>query len=420
MKMDRRDFLRLAAAAGCSVAAPLLPRPAHASDTPYEGPFWVTLHAGGGWDPTLLCDPKGRVNELEPDPINRFGIDEIATVGPFSVAPVGDNVAFFERYRNDLLVINGIDAQTNSHETGRMTVWSGGAQDTLPAFAALVAGVKDRRAPASFLSYGGHTATAGLVPATRLPDVRAIAEIAHPSRLDALDPDSMLFSDATRARIAEANLQRLERVADRATLPRSQRAANMLFDAQAGDNALRRLAERLPTDVDNGNNLASQAAVACASFAAGVCVAASLQVGGFDTHGNHDERHIPALQRLLAGVDAVVAEAERQGIADKVYIVIGSEFGRTPGYNEGNGKDHWSITSMMLMGPGIRGGRVIGATDARQRPLNVDPTTLALSDAGTRIRPSHIHAALRELAGVSAAPASMQHPVADGALPLFS
>ena len=60
------------------------------------------------------------------------------------------------------------------------------------------------------------------------------------------------------------------------------------------------------------------------------------------------------MQRLLEGVDFLMEEIERQGLTDKVIVMIGSDFARTPWYNDGNGKDHWSITSMMLMGPVLR------------------------------------------------------------------
>ncbi|MEZ4287478.1 MAG: hypothetical protein R3A47_04910 [Polyangiales bacterium] len=31
----------------------------------YNGTYWVFLHAAGGWDPTMLCDPKGRASDNE-------------------------------------------------------------------------------------------------------------------------------------------------------------------------------------------------------------------------------------------------------------------------------------------------------------------------------------------------------------------
>ena len=117
-------------------------------------------------------------------------------------------------------------------------------------------------------------------------------------------------------------------------------------------------------------------------------------------------------------------EAERMGIADKVAVVMGSDFGRTPGYTGGDGKDHWPISSMMMMGPGIPGNRVIGATDDRHGPLLIDPNTFAVQGSpdtseGTRLGIAHVHRALRDLAGV---PDSFKaaFPLAGEDLPLFT
>ena len=84
------------------------------------------------------------------------------------------------------------------------------------------------------------------------------------------------------------------------------------------------------------------------------------------------------MAKLLHAADFIMEEATRAGIRDRVGLVIGSDFGRTPKYNAGNGKDHWPITSMMMMGAGIRGNRVIGATDEERRPVTVDPANPCL------------------------------------------
>src|SRR5690606_33850391 len=93
-----------------------------------------------------------------------------------------------------------------------------------------------------------------------------------------------------------------------------------------------------------------QSQFAVAAFKAKMAVAANLNIGGFDTHGNHDREHVRQLAKLLAGVDFFMQEAEAAGIADQLTIVIGSDFARGPGYNAAHdyaGKDHWPVTSMM-------------------------------------------------------------------------
>ncbi len=86
-----------------------------------------------------------------------------------------------------------------------------------------------------------------------------------------------------------------------------------------------------------------------------------------------------------------------------------SEMGRTPWYNDGGGKDHWSIGSTMFLGRGIAGNRVIGATDEKQILVPVDPQSLATApETGIRVRPEHVHDALRRLAGIAEHPFSKQ------------
>jgi uncharacterized protein (DUF1501 family) len=96
------------------------------------------------------------------------------------------------------------------------------------------------------------------------------------------------------------------------------------------------------------------------------------------------------------------------GLTDKLYVVVGSDFGRTPTYNTQLGKDHWNVTSMLFAGPGIPGGSVVGGTDDEMRPLSVSKTNpkqlLGYDDPmGTRILPAHIQRALRKKIGISAA-----------------
>ena len=86
--------------------------------------------------------------------------------------------------------------------------------------------------------------------------------------------------------------------------------------------------------------------------------------------------------------------------------------GRTPTYNNGDGKDHWSIGSIMFMGAGIRGNRVIGATDEGQFLVPIHPQTLSTdTEQGIRVRPEHIHAALRQFAGIDGHEFSNRFPL---------
>ena len=66
----------------------------------------------------------------------------------------------------------------------------------------------------------------------------------------------------------------------------------------------------------------------------------------------------------------------------------------------------------MFMGQGIRGDRVIGATDEKQFLVPVNPKSLATDEEnGVRVRPEHIHASLRQFAGIANHPFSKQFPL---------
>ena len=175
----------------------------------------------------------------------------------------------------------------------------------------------------------------------------------------------------------------------------------MLYAAQVNSKALARVTPHIPKDVPK-ERLAQQAEIALASFKAGVCVSANLSIGQFDSHANNDVDQMKLIPELLAGIAYTIRRAEALGIRDRLVVVMQSEMGRTPTYNNGKGKDHWSIGSVMFLGPGIKGNRVFGATDEKQFGVNVNPATLALDkDKGLKIRPEHIHEALRELAGIA-------------------
>ena len=171
--------------------------------------------------------------------------------------------------------------------------------------------------------------------------------------------------------------------------------------AQVNSKAMQRVTPHIPKDVPK-ERLAQQAEIALASFKAGVCVSANLSIGQFDSHANNDVDQMKLLPEFLAGIAYVIRRAETLKIRDKLVVVVQSEMGRTPTYNKGNGKDHWSIGSILFLGPGIKGNRVLGATDGGQFAMSVNPQSLALDkDKGVKVRPEHIHEALREYAGIA-------------------
>ena len=414
--MKRRNFLQLVSAA---TAAALLPTNTYAADE-YNGPLYIFVHADGGWDPTSLCDPKGH-EDGDADPMNKqFKTSEIKTSSSgsnISYAPLGVDYkfqTFFDKYGQDLLIINGINSQTNGHESGERYAGSGQLAPGLPSLAALVAGIHLPSSPMAYLGNGGYRRTEGVTAATRIDNATRLAEISVPNRIriDGSGNDVNYHASSAFDRMQAKRTERLARL-------RSNQSLDNVFDslkqfdlthASAAD--LKKINQYVPADINTHekrrNTIFTQGRLAIAGYRAGLTVSLSVRMGGFDTHGDHDGRHDQRLQDVLEGVDLLMDEAKANGIGNDIVIVVESEFGRTPGYNASNGKDHWTTTSMMMMGKGITGNRVVGQTTERHKYMKVDPDTLAIDEEnGVVMTFAHVHKSLREQMGIS------EHPLAN-------
>ena len=84
---------------------------------------------------------------------------------------------------------------------------------------------------------------------------------------------------------------------------------------------------------------------------------------------------IPTLDQALS---ALVSDLFDRGLLEETLVVVMGEFGRTPKLNIRGGRDHWpGVFSAVMAGGGVRGGQVIGRSDASgERPLD-DPITPA-------------------------------------------
>jgi hypothetical protein len=124
---------------------------------------------------------------------------------------------------------------------------------------------------------------------------------------------------------------------------------------------------------------------------------------------------IPSLDIALA---ALLDDLKERGLLDDTLVLVMGEFGRTPKLNTSAGRDHWPrVFSVLLAGAGIRGGQVIGASDAsaespKDRPvtpsdlactiyrlLGIDPDLTFHTSDGRPVRVNEAGAFLTELLG---------------------
>ena len=412
--MKRRTFVKglLAPAVG-AVSGFHLPL---ANAANYDGKLFIFVQADGGWDPTSFCDPK--TNTPGEKVINHWAeTGEVRQAGNLFYADFANNGSFFEKYYDRMLVINGVDAQTNSHTAGIVHNWSGRVSEGYPSMTALLAAHHGPELSLAYLSFGGFSDTASLTTFTRMNNPDLIRNIATPN-LNQWD-DSLRYlhlADWERFKtFRAANIARLAEVPQ--LLPRAIRNRELYATAisPGATEGLKHYASLIPSDDEleqpeefqgafnnYDSELRRQAQLTILAFKARVAVSADLFLGGFDTHRDHDMDHTWLLGNLTDSVDYLWEVAETHDVADRLVVVMGSDFGRTNHYNVDNGKDHWPIGSFIVVEKNQPWtNRVVGETDALHFTHKVHPATLQRDDAnGTIIHPKHVHKALRRYFGI--------------------
>ena len=102
-----------------------------------------------------------------------------------------------------------------------------------------------------------------------------------------------------------------------------------------------------------------------------------VSLDGWDTHDDNFDRVKGLLETLDPAFSMLVKDLADRDLLDDTIVLWLGEFGRTPKINENDGRDHFpNGWSAVLAGGGIRGGQVIGATDADgmevvDRPVSV-------------------------------------------------
>src|SRR5262249_17495239 len=102
-----------------------------------------------------------------------------------------------------------------------------------------------------------------------------------------------------------------------------------------------------------------------------------VTLGGWDTH----QDNFDAVKGLCGVLDpawaALMEDLGDRGLLDSTLIVWMGEFGRTPGINPRDGRDHYPTAwSVVLGGGGVAGGQVVGRTSkdgsaVEERPVSV-------------------------------------------------
>jgi len=89
----------------------------------------------------------------------------------------------------------------------------------------------------------------------------------------------------------------------------------------------------------------------------------------WDIHGSKPFTSIEGMKNIVCPMydqaySALIEDLDQRGMLDDTLVANLSEFGRTPKVNPAGGRDHWpQCFSAYFAGGGVKGGRVVGASD---------------------------------------------------------
>ena len=376
----------------------------------------VVVFANGGWDATMVFDPKLGSPDIEGPEIDEDpdDPDDVEAVQTFSGIPIVTNpvkrpavTTFFERWGARTVVVNGIWVGSVAHDPCRWRMLSGRVDGRGPDMVAVSGSVLGAGLPL------GSVDTSGLALAGPLS--ASMGSVGKRGQLEMLlapevSPPVVDHAPAFDPSLAEQDLiaQFLDQRAASGAA-RHGRQGQLAYEAlrEARDRANRLRADTTLIDglkIGQGPTLETLVDMTTAMLAGDVCRAALLDSGHtWDTHENNVNQH-SHYEALFTDLNRLVGALETAGLLDDTVVAVLSEMSRTPKRNAALGKDHWPHTSALLLGGPVRGGRVCGATDFLQESLPMDLATGVATPSGDLLRYNNFMAGILAMLDIDASP----------------
>jgi hypothetical protein len=410
--VSRRGFLRSLAAGGTAAAGLSWGESlgAYAGELKQQGRACILLWMAGGPSQFETLDPK-------PGSPNHGPTKAIPTAAPG--IRVAEHLAKTAGVMNDVALIRSMTGREGNH--GRATYLlhtsyppSGGIVH--PGFGSLVAqqlGEEDFDLP-QFVSISGQTVGPSFLGVRYAPFVVTDPNQPPDNLVPPVNPDRlgrrlglMKELETPLARTGAYPLVR-----DHQTL--YDRTAQMVLSPRTGAFRLDREPDRLRDRY--GRSAFGQGCLMARRLVEAGVTFVEVQSSGWDTHTNE----LPGLKKLIPPVDqgtaALVADLKQRGLLERTLVIWMGEFGRTPHVNVAAGRDHYpQAWSVALAGAGVRGGRVVGATDPNGvavadrpvtvpdlfctfcRALGIDPRTENQSNVGRPLKIVETGSAVEEV-----------------------
>jgi Protein of unknown function (DUF1501) len=393
--MDRRDFfLKVAKASGVVIPSwGLLPLAAYGQQTAAPK-ILAYVHFDGGPVADYFGDPSA---EPRYNLYTQQGL-AIPGSGKLRWAPIGNNTTFFNTYRDRILMVNGVNTLSNSHNDGARCMATGRLEMGFPAIAELHAAKYGPSFAAGWMLRDNDTTTTGVYPATAIPDAGQLRAMIDPIAQNGTTDfvNRAHFNKAVQTRTARIEALR----ASGYMLPKEKSISEQVLAGAEARQRLLAVAANIPPAFGQFQDIE----VALIAAQSGITAAFQVATGGFDTHGNvaANDGANGSFAQATNRITFLLEEAARRGIADRLYVMAGGEFSRTE-LNGSNGDDHKNVGAFsMLIGPtgwGM-GNRVVGCTGPMHSAVAINPKTGAVDPAGVMLNPGHVHQAVQEFLGI--------------------
>lgn len=359
----------------------------------------------GGWDPTRVF-----ANEFWNPMVDMESSAQVGQFGDLSFVDHENRPAvreFFEKYYSRSVIFNGMQVPSVAHENCLRIVMTGTTAQDSADWGAILGGMgADAYAlpqvvlgapsfPGAFGTYVTRTGTTGQLQGLISGDIASWSDkpVGQPDWRSEDIMDSYLK-------------RRLAAAADAAAAGRDATLRAAMETAVTRGVALKDLVGVV--DFSGASSFGGQLDLAVQLLSLQVTRVASVAFSyyGWDTHINNDLYQSANFQEMFRNLNTLMQTLESTPgesaatLADETVIVVLSEMGRTPQLNSGDGKDHWPYTSAMVVGPGLRGGRVIGANDAYYYGQLVDLASGEVSESGSNFNSQVLGATLLAMADI--------------------
>ncbi len=289
------------------------------------------------------------------------------------------------RRLNQVALLRSLTSPLGEHNLAShylLTGYPPSAALTYPSFGAVLAHARGSHAALpSYVAVPGANpmAGAGYLPASCAPFTLA----GDPSKPGFKVRDLDLYPGLTGLRVDRRRaflkaLDHLSRTVDRAkTMPRDPEfeQAYRLTTSPAAKGAFDLAAEAPRVRDRYGRRTLGQSLLLARRLVERGVPFVTVTDRGWDTHDGLVTRLKEGYTGAKAGVGlvptfdqaftALLDDLRDRGLVDETLVVVMGEFGRTPKLNTAGGRDHWPrVMNAVLAGGGVRGGQVIGASDA--------------------------------------------------------